>query len=480
METNYHRTLIRQLKRLHLSENALPQDIESWKNFLNTVNRSYFEFDQDRYTIERSQDIVSHEMQALVDNLNESQGIAHLGSWQSDLTIGKGIWSAETYRLFNYDPSLGTPSFDEKMALIHPEDQAKLKLIINNALKSGEAFQMEIRIPTDGKTRWIEVKGVPYRENKTGSYIGFNSTCLDITKGKEAEAYTESLHQELVKTARKAGMTDIATSVLHNIGNVLNSVNVLVNVLTEILAKSELANFGRTIQIMNNNKLVLGSFFTDHPQGKHLLEFLNILSQAWIKDQKSMLAELSALSEHVSHIKNIISAQQSISGSKGMIEITNLSTLLEEAVMMAMATEVNKQEIEIIRSYDYNEPFLVDKTKLSQILINLIRNARDAIKEHPANGKKIFIYSFCQDNYIYIEIRDSGIGIEQNKLTKIFSHGFTTKKAGHGFGLHMSALASKEMGGDLQVKSEGIGKGATFIVKLPVVQRGDTELRPYG
>jgi signal transduction histidine kinase len=468
-QDNYHGTLIRQLKRSQLRENVLPENTENWKNFLGSVNRSYNEFDQDRYTLERSQEVVSREMQKLVDSLNQSQMIAHLGSWQKDIRTNKGTWSTEMYKLFNRDPSLGAPDFDEVFTLIHPDDQEKLKLIVNNAVKSGETFSVEIRIPNNDKMRWVEAMGSPYRENSDGPVIAIHGTCLDITIRKEAEAYTESLHQQLLQTARKAGMADVATSVLHNIGNVLNSVNVLVTVLTEILEKSELRNFEKTVQIMNNNKSVLGSFFGNHPQGKHLLEFLNILSQAWVKDQKSMLSNLSILNEHIAHIKNIISAQQSISGSKGMIETANLSTLLEDALMMAMASEADKHEIEIIRRYDYSKPFLVDKTKLSQILVNLIQNARDAINENSANGKKMFIHSFCKDNDVYIEIRDSGVGIEKNKQTQIFSHGFTTKKEGHGFGLHMSALASKEMGGDLQVKSEGVGMGATFIVKLPII-----------
>jgi len=372
-QDNYHSTLMRQLKRFQLGENVLPQDAESWKHFLSSVNRSYSEFDQDRYTLERSQEIVSREMQTLVDNLNQSQTIAHLGSWQRDLRTGKGGWSAEMYRLFNRDPSLGTPGFDEAFVLIHPDDQEKLKSAINNIVKSGETFSMEIRIPNNGKIRWVETMGIPYRENSDGPFIGIHGTCLDVTARKEAEAYTQSLHQQLLQAARKAGMADVATNVLHNIGNVLNSVNVLVTILTETLEKSALTNFDKTIQIMNNNKLALGSFFTDHPQGKHLLEFLNLLSQVWTKDQKYMLSELSILNEHVLHIKNIISAQQSISGSKGMVEAINLSTVLEESLTMAMASEVNKHEIEIIRNYDYSESFLVDKNKLSQILINLIK-----------------------------------------------------------------------------------------------------------
>ncbi|HEV2524609.1 MAG TPA: PAS domain-containing protein, partial [Gammaproteobacteria bacterium] len=146
-QDNYHATLIRQLKRSQLGDNALPQDVESWKHFLSSVNRSYSEFDQDRYTLERSQEIVSHEMQELVDSLNLSQTIAQLGSWQRDLSTGKGIWSAEMYRLFNRDPSLGVPGFDEVFTLIHPDDQEKFKSMVNNAVKTGETFRMEIRIP---------------------------------------------------------------------------------------------------------------------------------------------------------------------------------------------------------------------------------------------------------------------------------------------------------------------------------------------
>lgn len=472
---DYHGILLRQLKHALLNEKELPLDIEKWHNFLTRVNRTYLEFDQDRYTRERTEEIVSREMQTLIDDLNHAQEIAHLGSWHRNLSTGQGSWSAETYRLFNQDPALGSPDFEKFITLIHPEDQKKLQKTLDKALKNGQPFTLEIRIPINNNTRWILANGIPFRDNVSNEFVGFDGTCLDITKIKEAEAYTEALHKELVTQSRKAGMADVATSVLHNIGNILNSVNVLTAFLGETLEKSELRNFSKTVQILNNNKLTLGSFFTDHPQGKHLLEFLNLLSEAWIKDQKSMLLEISVLNNHIEHIKNIVSAQQSLSGSKGMAEATSITILLEDAIMISGHAENRQDEIEIIRSYDYTETLLVDKTKLSQILVNLLRNARDAVNEYPDNGRKIFIRTYSKDNFVYIEVQDTGIGIEQQKLTQIFAHGFTTKKNGHGFGLHISALAAREMGGDLQVQSEGIGKGAMFIVKLPEQQDKDVK-----
>ena len=63
---------------------------------------------------------------------------------------------------------------------------------------------------------------------------------------------------------------------------------------------------------------------------------------------------------------------------------------------------------------------------------------------------------------------DNGIGIPADNLTRIFGHGFTTRKEGHGFGLHSGALAAKELGGALTVESDGPGKGATFTLEFPI------------
>jgi signal transduction histidine kinase len=70
-------------------------------------------------------------------------------------------------------------------------------------------------------------------------------------------------------------------------------------------------------------------------------------------------------------------------------------------------------------------------------------------------------------DYVRIVVADNGVGIPKENLTRIFNHGFTTRKEGNGFGLHSGVLAAKEMGGRLVAAGEGTGHGATFTLKLP-------------
>jgi signal transduction histidine kinase len=104
-----------------------------------------------------------------------------------------------------------------------------------------------------------------------------------------------------------------------------------------------------------------------------------------------------------------------------------------------------------------------------QILVNLLRNAKYACDESGSPGKQVTVWiKEVGSDRVRVEIADNGVGIPPENLTRIFSHGFTTRKHGHGFGLHSSALAAKDMGGTLTVQSEGVGKGATFILELPL------------
>jgi signal transduction histidine kinase len=114
-------------------------------------------------------------------------------------------------------------------------------------------------------------------------------------------------------------------------------------------------------------------------------------------------------------------------------------------------------------------PILADKHKILQILVNLIRNAKYAVSEADCPDKLLTLrLAPGADNQVCIQVNDNGVGIPPENLTRIFSHGFTTRRGGHGFGLHSSALAAHDLGGALSVHSDGLGKGATFTLVLPL------------
>lgn len=282
-----------------------------------------------------------------------------------------------------------------------------------------------------------------------------------------ASTSKEALNQQLFATMRQAGMAEVGATVLHNVGNVLNSVNVSANLVSEKIAKSKLKRLSDLSNLINEHKQDLANFFTQDEAGSHLPEYISKLSEYWQNEQADLTTEISSLLKNIQHIKDIISMQQNLSKVKGVEQVVSVEYLLEEALLI---TNMNPTStgITIYKKYNHLKPVLIDKVKLLQILVNLIRNAKDSLR-NSENTNKTLTLKFDTDgkDKFYIQISDNGIGIDPADVNKIFAHGFTTKPSGHGFGLHSSALSAKEMGGSIQVQSEGVNKGASFTVELP-------------
>ncbi|TAK76174.1 MAG: HAMP domain-containing histidine kinase, partial [Gammaproteobacteria bacterium] len=271
--------------------------------------------------------------------------------------------------------------------------------------------------------------------------------------------------QQLLVSARKVGMAEVANNVLHNIGNVLNSVNVSAELLNEKIVHSPLDNLVKVGDLLNANKDNLNTFITQDAQGERVPKFFMALADYW-KDEKATISkELGQLANHIEHIKNIIATQQSLSGDTRFEQITDIGATIEEVLQI---TEITEDGVTIKKDYDKLSPVQIDKIKLMQILVNLLHNAKDALDKTSIPDKLVTIkIKLKPDEKLMIEVRDNGVGIPSENLERIFLHGFTTKLQGHGFGLHSAALAAKEMDGSLAVHSDGVGKGATFTLEVP-------------
>lgn len=284
---------------------------------------------------------------------------------------------------------------------------------------------------------------------------------------KQQQQQLKELSDKLVLTARQAGMADVATSVLHNIGNALNSVNVSAQLINEKVEKSRLENLAKAADLIQEHLDNIGAFFSQDEKGKRLPAFLIKLGRYWKEEQQFLLAETTVLNKSIHHIKDIITLQQSLSGAVGLVQPVNIKDLVEDALMLDINV-LQKSNVAINKEYLDLDEILLDKVKVQQILVNLIRNARDALLESP-NEPKVLTIKILKEKpqFFQVKIIDNGPGIEPENLAKIFSHGFTTKKHGHGFGLHASAVTAQELDGSLIAESEGLGKGATFILELP-------------
>jgi signal transduction histidine kinase len=289
-----------------------------------------------------------------------------------------------------------------------------------------------------------------------------------VTERRQTAAKLEDAHRKLVAASRQAGMAEVATSVLHNVGNVLNSVNVSATIISKALKVSETANIARVVALIQKHSENLGEFITRDPRGKQIPNFLAALSQHIAVEQNSLFKEVETLKQHIEHIKNIVAMQQSYAKAAGVTEIVNIVDLVEYALRLNLGS-LKRHNVQLVRNFDPKLPEItVDKHKVLQILVNLIRNAKQACTESDQREKTVSMTLRNGGDHLEISVSDNGIGIPPENLTRIFSHGFTTMRGGHGFGLHSGALAAKEMDGSLAVYSGGLGEGATFTLKLPL------------
>jgi signal transduction histidine kinase len=291
----------------------------------------------------------------------------------------------------------------------------------------------------------------------------------DIQARKEAEAKLGELHRTLLEVSRQAGMTEIATGVLHNVGNTLNSLNISVGVVTDRLRGSRVSKLAQTSELLNQHAANLPAFFAHDPRGAKLPAYLTALSSQLSEERESLLKEMQALGESVDHIKSIVSMQQRHARYGGLQEQVAVPQLIDDALRLD-AGSFERLGIEVRREYGEVPSLVVDRHKLLQILLNLLSNARHALVESATPDKRLTIRVGlgAGGTRLRIEVEDTGVGIAPENLTRLFSQGFTTKKKGHGFGLHISALAAEELNGRLSVTSPGLGQGATFTIELPL------------
>lgn len=477
-DNTLNKDLDKHLVKYGLSSTILPSDLEQWQQFIIRLNHHYMDTEQERYILERSSEIASRESMDLTKKLESAQRLAHIGRWHFNRPNNKMTVSKEFYDIFGLDPSIRFRTFEQVQQNIHRHDNARFMEMINNSFNKGLDEECEVRmIMPNKKFLWFLIICHPIA-NKDGVIEDIEGIAMEITKRKESEEKILQLNQQIVSAARFAGMAEIATSILHNLGNILNSANVSLNILKETVSQPYIDKVLKAIDLMAGHMTALDAFLTTDEKGKLIPKYLVASSSVVKSEQVKIKAEISNLNVHLNHIKDIVAVQQNVANSASVVEKIFIPEVLDLALQMCAGTAQNNN-IKIIKDYyDFYRFIETDKAKLLQILVNLIHNAEEATEENKKLAvKEITISAHESENkQIEIIVKDNGIGISKENQTKIFAFGYTSKKEGHGFGLHSSALFAKEMGGDLQVTSEGLGFGATFILRIPVSQQ---EVRSY-
>jgi signal transduction histidine kinase len=247
----------------------------------------------------------------------------------------------------------------------------------------------------------------------------------------------------------------------------LNSVNISAGLVTERVRKPRAAGLSKVVSLLKQHETDLGAFVSVDERGKHLPAYLAQLSEHLMLDQQVALQELDSLRKNIDHIKEIVAMQQSYSKLVGVPEKLAVAGLVEDALRMNIGA-FNRHGVSLKCDFEDVPEIVVEKHKVLQILVNLLRNAKYACEASGKTDKQVVMRVAKQTEGVRIAVTDNGIGIQPEHIARIFTHGFTTKKEGHGFGLHSGALAARDMGGALRVDSAGPGFGATFTLDLPL------------
>jgi PAS domain S-box-containing protein len=353
------------------------------------------------------------------------------------------------------------------LSLIPAEQQGGWKQRFAQVLE-GERLRFELEDTSGGSRTTLDISLNPIL-GEGGRPVGVTFFSHDITARKQAEERLGEMHRTLLDVSRQAGMAEIAIGVLHNVGNTLNSVNISVGLVLDQLRKSRLGGLEKVARLLQEHSTDLATFFTTQSQGQKLPGYVLMLSGQLQQERETVLEEMYALSSNVEHLKSIVSMQQKYARTAGAVEQLSVPQLIDEALRLH-SVSFEREGITIERDYAEVPRLVVDRHKLLQILVNLLSNARHALKASGRADKRLRlrVLRAPEPGHLLLEVADNGMGIAPEHLPRMFSQGFTTRKDGHGFGLHISALTAGDMGGQLSCSSPGPGHGATFTLRLPL------------
>ena len=319
----------------------------------------------------------------------------------------------------------------------------------------------------DGSMLWVRTTTALVREDSIPPEYSVEFL-RDISARKDTDQELERVHKQLMTASRQAGMAEVATNVLHNVGNILNSVNISASLVIERVKQSKGPGVSRLAALLQEKGAAAAEFLAHDERGKRIPEYLTSLGEQLASDQKMTLEELASLRDNLEHIKDTVAMQQSYAKLCGVTETVAVADLVEDSLRLNAGAFV-RHGVTLRREFSEVPPITVDKHKVLQILVNLVRNAKYACDESGRADKLLTLRIESAPAGVRICVIDNGVGIPPENIPRLFTHGFTTRASGHGFGLHSGALAAQELGGTLRVMSDGPGRGATFILELPCI-----------
>ncbi|MCX7708512.1 MAG: substrate-binding domain-containing protein [Clostridia bacterium] len=275
----------------------------------------------------------------------------------------------------------------------------------------------------------------------------------------------DSSYKKLVAQAHREGMADVAIEIIHNIGNLLNSINASAVLMEELTKAPSFDDFSRANRLLAEQINDFDNFLCSDPRGKKLLQFYLKLGDSFIALKSQLFTQVNRLGDKINSVGEMITSQQNYAGVNLALEELDLVGTLEDAIRL-LSESLEKFGIKIERKYESTPKVLAQRIKLFHILINVINNAKEAMSKTPMSERVLTLMVYEDPYGKFVSIKDRGCGIPVTELEAIFSYGYTTKKDGHGFGLHSCMSYMNEIGGSIWAESDGYGKGATFMIRF--------------
>jgi PAS domain S-box-containing protein len=401
------------------------------------------------------------ELRVMTSRLDLATRAALVGIFDYQSNTGEFWWNEMAYEIFRRDPNAFKPSLESWLALVHPDDRAFVRTDAEGGSGMPRFQPIQYRIIDDGgAVRHLFSQGEPSAAagRSTGSF-------LDITTRIESEQRERALHEKLLENAHQAGIAQIATGVLHNVGNVLNSLGIANAMVGTIHKAMRLERLEKAGELLATNRETLPLFLTEDARGRHLPDYLIAMSAQLGVADKDLKAERETVDRLVNHLRDIVNAQQSVAMIGGLCQITDLRKLAETALLVHGMTTSN---VEIVELYELVPCAQTDPHKVLQILVNYLSNAHDAVTAANSPPGRIVLHLKRDADHAIFSVTDSGVGMSADAMGRLWQFGYTTKPKGHGYGLHNSANAARAIGAEVMAASDGPGRGSSFTLRLPL------------
>jgi signal transduction histidine kinase len=401
------------------------------------------------------------ELETLSVRFDIATRAANAGVWDWDERTDELWWNDHMYSVYGVSAATFRPTYANVCALIHPDDLAYAESSWAEALRSAHPLHVEFRVlRPDGSIGYLDTLAATLTEPHTSARRLVGIT-LDISARVAAEQRERELQRQLVEASHHSGMAEVATGVLHNVGNVLNSLGISASTAQAHIQTAPFERLERIAALLD----APGNEAAGDSRTQLIPEYLRALSAQMRRDCEVVRHEIEAVNGHVEYLREIIQAQQSFARVGGAAEAVNVRELVDGALML------KSHELKgttLTRDIPETCEVETDRYKLLQIIVNFLTNACDAMAAHGAAERRLTVRARLLEGDIEIAVEDSGVGIPTDLMGRIWEFGFTTKPHGHGFGLHSSAVAAQQLGGTVTAESRGAGKGARFAVRLPV------------